>query len=83
MSQAIRPRVGKEFEGESKCCVSVVLFVIVHQFVWTGDCICVWSSLPVVTFGYQPMLILCYANTFSLYSNVVCWLIRTRWLAIV
>ena len=57
--------------------------MIVHQFVCTGDCICVWPSLPVVTFGYQPMLILCYTNTFSLYSNVVCWLIRARWLAIV
>ena len=25
MFQAIRPRVGKEFEGESKCCVSLVI----------------------------------------------------------
>ena len=25
MSQAIRPRVGKEFKGESKCCVSLVI----------------------------------------------------------
>ena len=40
--------------------------------------ICVWSSLPVVTFGYQPMLKLCCANTFALYSNVDCWLIRAR-----
>ena len=35
MSQAIRPRVEKEFKGGSKCCVSLV---IVCQFVCIGDC---------------------------------------------
>ena len=41
MSQAIRPRVGKEFEGESKCCVSVV---IVCQSVCIGDCMFIFVS---------------------------------------
>ena len=39
MSQAIRPRVGKEFEGESKCCVSLVIVC---------DCVLVLFVLVIV-----------------------------------
>ena len=43
MSQAIRLRVGKEFVGESKCCVSVIVIdcvsVCLHWWLYVYLCV--------------------------------------------